>query len=200
MGLGAATAGVSAGLGLVSGGMKFFESRKMQRKAEEAIGRFQWQELENPFKNLQVSTLGSDLRREEAARTTSTLTNAIQNSGARGIIGGLGNVQNQNNLVNREIAANLDEQQKQIDYSAAQQDVRNQDTIERRQAEELQGYGQQLDYARDMKYDGISNAVNAIGAIGQIGKGGGKGSKKGSKLFSGDGDSSSTAEKPAYLK
>ena len=60
--LGIASGAVSA----VSGAAKFFEGRRMQRRAEEALANFEWQNLENPYEALQVSTLGADLQREEA--------------------------------------------------------------------------------------------------------------------------------------
>ena len=67
-----------------------------------------------------------------------------------------------NNDVSREIGADLDRQQKQIDYSAAGQEVQNQNMREERQANELQGYGQMMNVGMGMKYGGLSNIYNSF--------------------------------------
>ena len=156
--LGIASGAVSA----VSGAAKFFEGRRMQRRAEEALANFEWQNLENPYEALQVSTLGADLQREEAGRFTSTAVDALQQAGTRGLVGGLGRVQQQNTLMNRQIGADLDMQQREIDKMAAGQDVRNQEMFEQRQREELQGLGKQMDTGIDMKYGAAGDIASGL--------------------------------------
>lgn len=159
---------VSAGIGAAGGVAKFFEGRKMQRRAQKMIENFEWKELRNPYKDLQVSTMGADLQREEAARMSATNVDALRSGGNRALIGGLGRVQAQNNLVNRQIAADLDQQQKQIDYAAAQDDTMIRAMHEKRQADELQGYGQMMNVGLGMKYQGVGDVMNAAGMIGQM--------------------------------
>jgi hypothetical protein len=167
-----ATAAVAIGgaAGLAGGASKFFEGRRMQKKAEKAIENFKWQELKNPYKDLQVSTLGADLQREEAARTLATSVDAIRGGGSRAIVGGLARAQQQQNLVSRQVAAGLDEQQKQIDYAGAQDDTRIRDMVEQRQSSELQGYGQMMNVGMGMKYGGISDITNTAFAASQFGQ------------------------------
>ena len=155
---------ITGALGFAGGAAKFFQGRKMQKDAEKFIKNFQWQDLENPYETLSVSTLGADLRREEAGRMSATSIDALQSGGTRALVGGIGKVQANNNITNREIAANLDEQQKRIDYAKAGQDVVNQNMIESRQANELAGYGQMMNVGMGMKYGGITDAINGIGA------------------------------------
>lgn len=153
-------------IGLAGGAAKFFEGRKTQRQAQELIDNFEWQDLENAYTNKQVSTLGSDLMREENARAMSTATGALREGGSRALIGGLGKVVSQSNTMNREIAANLDEQQKALDLAAAEDDVRIRSMVEERQANELAGYGEMLQQGRSMKNAGFSEGLNAIGTLG----------------------------------
>jgi hypothetical protein len=153
----------TAAVGVIGGAAKFFEGRKMQQKAEAFIDNFEPQVLQNAYDDLQVSTIGADMRREEAARTTATSVDALRAGGTRALVGGLGRVQQNNNLVNQQISANLDEQQKKIDYAAAQQDMMNQGIIEQRQNAELAGYGQMMNVGMGMKYQGIDNLVNTVG-------------------------------------
>lgn len=153
-------------IGLVGGAAKFFEGRKMQRQAQQLIDNFEWQDLENAYTNKQVSTLGSDLMREENSRAMATATGALREGGSRALIGGLGKVVSQSNTMNRQIAANLDEQQKALDLAAAADDVRIRSMVEERQANELAGYGEMLQQGRSMKNAGFSEGLNAIGGIG----------------------------------
>lgn len=155
-------ASIGNAVGAAGGVMKYFEGRKMQKKAQEAIDNFEWQELNNPYDDLQVSTLGAELRQEQANITTAGNVEALRSGGNRALIGGLGRVQAQNNDVSRQIAANLDEQQKTIDYAGAQDDVKRRDMIESRQANELAGYGQMMNVGMGMKYGGIAD-VQATG-------------------------------------
>ena len=153
-------------IGLVGGAAKFFEGRKMQRQAQQLIDNFEWQDLENAYTNKQVSTLGSDLMREENSRAMATATGALREGGSRALIGGLGKVVSQSNTMNRQIAANLDEQQKALDLAAAADDVRIRSMVEERQANELAGYGEMLQQGRSMKNAGFSEGLNAIGTLG----------------------------------
>lgn len=133
------------------------EGKKMQDEAQAAIDAFEWQELTNPYNDLQVSTMGSDLMREENARNSATYVDAARGSGTRGLMGALPKIQAQTNYLNAQQAAQLDQQQKNIDFAAAGQDVNNQLMEERRQADELAGYGQKLNVGMGMKYKAYSD-------------------------------------------
>lgn len=159
----AISTGVAA-IGAAGSIAKFFEGADMQRNAQKYINDFKWQDLSNPYQNLQVSTLGSDLQKEQSNLAASQDVNALQQGGTRALVGGLGRVEAQRNLTNRTIASNLDEQQKAIDRMKAQQDVANQQMIENRQANELQGYGQMMNVGLGMKYQGINDLANVAGA------------------------------------
>lgn len=155
--------GAQATTGIAGGISKFFEGRKMQKWAQDKIEHFQWQDLENVYKNNQVSTLGADLQREENARTSSTAVDALREGGNRALVGGLGRIVANNNMVNRQIGANLDEQQKAIDMAKSSDDARIRDMVETRQSNELQGYGQMMNVGMGMKYGGIGDVVNGLG-------------------------------------
>lgn len=157
----------TAAVGVAGGVAKFFEGRSMQRKAQSLIDNFEWQDLTNPYENQQVSTLGSDLRTEQANITTATNVEALRSGGNRAIVGGLGRVQAQNNTLNRDIASDLDKQQKQIDFAKSGQDVRNQSMIEKRQGDELAGYGQMLGMGQQMKFGGMTDILNTAGYVAQ---------------------------------
>lgn len=154
-------------VGAVGGYMKYKEGKKMQKEAQKKIDNFKWRDLNNPFRTTQVSTLGSDLQREENARTNATVMQGLRGAGTRGILGGAGAVVEGSNDVNRRIAANLDEQQKNLDVMAAQDDVNIRNMWENRQSNELAGYGQMLNIGRADKYGGMADMMNAGQAQGQ---------------------------------
>lgn len=167
----------TAAVGIAGGVSKFFEGQSMQRKAQELINNFEWQDLQNPYENQQVSTLGSDLQTEQANIATAGNVEALRGGGNRALVGGLGRVQAQSNDLNRQIAANLDQQQKQIDFAKSGQDVRNQDIMEKRQGDELAGYGAMLGAGQQAKFGGMTDILNTAGFAAQTGFG--KGIDKG---------------------
>ena len=84
-----ATGAIGAGTGLA----KFFEGRSMQKRAQSNIDSFKWDDLTNPYKGMQVSTLGADLQTEQANINTATSTEAMRAGGTRALVGGLGRQQ-----------------------------------------------------------------------------------------------------------
>lgn len=148
-------------VGAAGGIGKYFEGRKMQKEAQRFIDSFKWQELKNVYENRQVSTLGADYQSEELARMSGTSVDALRQSGTRGIVGGLGRVEQQNRDLNRQIATDLDQQQQQINWAISQDNAQLRAMNEQRQADELAGYGQMMNTGMGMKYGGISDVVNA---------------------------------------
>lgn len=160
-------AGATAAIGLGTSVAKFFGGRKMEREAQKHIDNFRWQDLDNVMEDVQISTRGADLRREELGRSTATAIDALSKGGARTLAAGIGRVQENNTRVAREIGANLDEQQKQLDYAVAQDNARIQQMTERRQANELAGYGQMLNTGMGMKWGAMGDLLNTAGYISQ---------------------------------
>lgn len=166
-----ATAVLAAGslaMGVAGGISKQKQGRAMQQEAQKKIDAFKWQDLANPYKTMQVSTLGADLRREQAATTEAGMVDALQTAGNRAIAGNIGKVQANSNTLNREIAVDLDQQQKDIDRAAAVDDVNIRNTMEQRQGNELAGYGQMLNTGIQTKQQGWNDIVNGVGAASQL--------------------------------
>jgi hypothetical protein len=158
-----ATGAVGTGVGVA----KFFEGRSMQKEGERFIENFEWNDLENPYEDLSVSTLGAEMVNEQTNIGSASAVEALRQGGTRGIIGGLGRVEANRNNINTQTAANLDGQQKVLDRDKAQQEVLNQNMIEKRQTDELAGYGQMVNVGMGLKNQGLSDVVNGIGSISQ---------------------------------
>jgi hypothetical protein len=152
------------GVAAVGAGMSYFQGKKMEKDAKDKIMSYQRQALTNVNKDRSVSTLGADLQTEELNKNTATATEALRGAGTRGILGGMGQITENTNEVNRRVAADLDMQQKQIDESVAEDDARIRGMVEERQNAELSGYSNMMNVGMGMKYQGINQFVNTLGA------------------------------------
>jgi hypothetical protein len=157
-----------AATGALASGIQAISGAKQRRDAKNALENYQRQELENVAEGLQVSTLGADLQREEQARLASSQVGALQGAGARGLLGGLGRVEAGNQMMNREIAANLDAQQKQIDQMYAQDEANIRGMQEQREVSDIAGLSSQYNAGNAMMWQGIGgiaqSGMSALGA------------------------------------
>jgi hypothetical protein len=157
-----------AATGALASGIQAISGAKQRRDAKNALENYQRQNLENVAEGLQVSTLGADLQREEQARLASSQVGALQGAGARGLLGGLGRVEAGNQMMNREIAANLDAQQKQIDQMYAQDQANIRGMQEQREVSDIAGLSSQYNAGNAMLWQGIGgiaqSGMSALGA------------------------------------
>ena len=167
----AATSIAMAGVGLLGSGYQAIKGAKDARDAKNALDNYKRQELNNVAEGLQVSTLGADLQREEQARLASTQVDALQGAGVRGVIGGLGRVEAGNQMMNRQIAADLDAQQKQIDQMRAQDEASIRGMQEQREVNDIAGLSSQYNAGNQMMWQGIGGvAQGAMAGLGALGK------------------------------
>ena len=113
-------AGGQALLGAGIGLSQMISGAKEKNQAADALENYKRQQLKNVQENRTVSTLGSDLQREEQSRLAASQVAALQGGGTRALVGGLGRVETGNQRVNQQIGADLDMQQKEIDAAIAQ--------------------------------------------------------------------------------
>ena len=156
------SAALSAGTGLAG----YLSHGKQARKYQEQIENYERQKLLNPYAGLQVSTLGADRQREDLSRTMTTYGNLASLSGTRGIASLLPNLTQTQNDQTAKIAANLDEQQKQIDQLKAQGEMQVQAMTEQRENNDLLGLGQAYQTSRAQQQQGINQTVQSVGSLG----------------------------------
>lgn len=167
---------VSGGLGLIGGIYQSIQGAKEMREAKDALENYKRQELTNVAKGLQVSTLGSDLQRQEQSRLASGQIQALQGAGTRGLIGGLGRVEAGNQRVMAQTGADLDMQQKQIDQIQAEDDARIRSMQENREIGDLSALSSQVQSGKQDMYGGFGNIIQGTGMLGgALGKMGGGG-------------------------
>ena len=158
-------AGIAGGMSVVGGAYNMIQGSKQRKDAKNALDNYKRQELKNVAEDLQVSTLGADRQREEQARLSATQIDALQGAGTRGIIGGLGRVEAGNKAVNADIAANLDEQQKQIDAMKAEDDARIRGIQENREIGDINALSSQYNAGNEGFKQGIGQVIGGAGAI-----------------------------------
>ena len=163
--MGVAT-GLSAGLGIVGGISNMIQGAKEQREAKDALNSYQRQELNNVANGLQVSTLGSDLQRQEQARLASGQIGALQEAGTRGLIGGLGRVEAGNNRVMAQTGADLDMQQKQIDQMRAEDQARIRGMQENREQNDINALSSQYQSGKQDQNMAYGNIIQGTGMLG----------------------------------
>ena len=166
MAVGTAIALGSAVLGAGTGIAGAISQGKQAKNYQKQIENYKRQTLVNPYADLQVSTLGADRQREDLARTMTTYGNLAALSGTRGIASLLPNLTQTQNDQSAKIAANLDEQQKQIDQLKAQGEMQVQGMTEQRENNDLQGLGQAYQTARAQQQNSWNQVAQGVGTLG----------------------------------
>lgn len=153
----AVPASITGGIGIAQA----IGAGKEAKRAKEAIDNYQRQTLTNPYGGLQVSTLGADRMREDLARTVATMTEQAALGGIKGVASLAPNIVQQQNAQEAQIAANLDEQEKQRQQMIAQGNAMVQQMTEQRENNDLLGLGQQLSVAQQNQANGINTLAQA---------------------------------------
>lgn len=156
----AATATALLGGGLAA--FQAFQGVSDSNKAENALNRYKRQDLENnnPYKGLQISTVGSDLMREENQRTSANTVDALRNMGTRGASMAQGVVA-ANNVASKEGRTYLDGQVKERDYAIAGDDVNTRNMMEQRENADLAGLGNAMQVGDQNAWSGFRGIANA---------------------------------------
>lgn len=151
----------SAALGVGMSAYQLYQGAKDKSDAQDALNNYNRQDLVNPFENVAVSTVGSDLIREEAGRTSSTIVDSLQKAGSRAILSGIPKVQAGTNAMNKEGQAYLDEQVMNREYAIAKDDTNIRSMQEARENADLAGIGNQLEVGRQDMWSGIRGLASS---------------------------------------
>lgn len=154
-----------AALGVAAAGASIYQGEQQKKKAKAELNAYERQELNNAFENVEISTVGTDLMREEAQRTTANIVDALQGGGSRGLAL-LPAVQANTNQVNRQIQKDIDDQIIQRDYAIAGEDSRIMGIKEQRDNQNIAALGSQYMAGEQNMWNGINGAVVAAGSLG----------------------------------
>jgi len=157
-----ATAAIGTGLSIY----QTIQAAKEKDAAKRALDNYERQQLDNVYKDVTVSTLGADRQREEQSRLAASQVQALQGAGTRGLVGGLGRVEVGNQNVNQQIAADLDQQQKQIDFATAGDQARIRGMQEERENADIAALSSQYMAGKQDENTGMGNTLMGVGMLG----------------------------------
>jgi hypothetical protein len=124
-------------------------------RARKALENFQRQELRNVTEGMRISTLGAELQTQEAQRRFATSVDALRAGGVRGLVGGLGAVEQQQQAAQQQIAAGLDVQQQRIEQIRAQDEANVRAMQEQRESSQIAGLGAEMAAGRQQVQAGL---------------------------------------------
>lgn len=156
---------VSGILGTGLGVYQAIQGSKDKKRAERALNDYERQSLDNAFENIQVSTVGSDLMREESGRTTSNLVDATRNAGLRGILGGIPKIQAGNNSANQEARKYLDDQVNQRQYAIAEDNVKIRGIKENRDNANIAALSSEVNAGKQDIWNGMIGAYKGVSSL-----------------------------------
>lgn len=158
----AITSAVVGGIGAATSIYQIAQGAKDKRESKEALANYERQELNNVYKDSQLSTVGSDLMKERSDLGMASMTDMARTGGTRGIMGALPRIQSQLNSTNREARKYLDDQDMKRQYSIANDELRIQQVNEARQNSEISGLGQQMNVGNQTMWNGINGLGNSV--------------------------------------
>ena len=177
MAIGTATA-IALGVSAAASTAQAVSGAARASKAKKALENFQRQELKNVTEGMRVSTLGAELQTQEAQRRFATGVEALRSGGVRGVVGGLGTMEQQQQQMQRQISADLDQQQQQIEQLAAQDEANIRAMQEQRDSSQIAGLGSEIAAGRQavnagltgLAQTGLSLATMGLDGAGAAGK------------------------------
>lgn len=157
---------ISVGVAAVGTTMSVIEkskAEKQKKKIANEIANQKGNDLNNIADGLQVSTRSADLQREETARQSATSLDALSGAGTRALGVGVGRIAAVNADTNARIGADLDEQQKNIDFFRAQDKGNIRLTKEQRANANLAALSSQYNAASQNGTQATANIIQGLG-------------------------------------
>jgi hypothetical protein len=164
---------------MVMGGIQSAKASKEKKRIAKEAAAMKDPALTNVADGMQVSMRGADLKTEQQARLAANQVGALSEGGTRSLMGGIGRVTAGNQSVNDGIAANIDEQETNIQNIRAQDEGRIQGAKEQRQQGKLAALSSQYNAASDAGAQGMGQMIQGAGmAAGAASGGFGGGTRK----------------------
>lgn len=158
----------SAAIAVAGGAYQAISSAKKAKDAKDALNNMKIPTPTNIAEGLQVSMAGANLQKEVLGKQFATGVDALRSGGIRGVIGGLSGLNNEQKLATRQIGADLDMQQKQIDQIRAQDNQRIQGVQEQRYQNDVAALSSQYNAGQQGMMQGISGAAQGLASGAQM--------------------------------
>lgn len=152
----------SAVIGVGLSAYQIAQAEKAKKAARKGLNEYERQTLDNAFENVSISTLGSDLLKEEGQRSAAGYVDTLQNAGVRGVVGGIPKVVASLNNVNQDAAKMLDSQFINREYAIAGDNARIEGIRENRDMSNIAGLSSQLNAAKQDAMNGYMGMASSI--------------------------------------
>lgn len=162
-----AAAITSAAIGVAAAGYSIYQGESQKKKAKAELNSYERQELVNAAEQIEISTRGTDLMREESQRTVANMVDALQGGGGRMLAANLGQLQAGINQTNRQIQKDLDDQVMRREYAIADENARLRGIREERDMQNINALSSQYMAGEQNTLNGINGAIAATGSLGR---------------------------------
>ncbi len=167
--------GLLTGLAIAStaiAGATAVDGMVKSKKAEKALANLTVPELENPNRDISVSTVGSDLMKEEGQRQSANILGSLQYSDASNMFTALPRLASMNNQINQQASLQIDNQMQRREYAIAGYEERLNQVEENRYQGEVAGLGAMYNNGQQQMWNGIKGTISGAGSIGRAMDGG----------------------------
>ncbi len=158
----------SAAIAVAGGAYQAITSAKQAKEAKDALNNLKLPEPKNIADGMKVSTLGSELQKEQASKRFNTEVDALRSGGIRGVIGGLSSASERQKEIDRQLMADLDIKQERINEIRAQDEARIQGVYENRYQNDVSALSSQYNAGQQGMMQGISGAAQGIASGAQM--------------------------------
>lgn len=156
----AATTLIAGSSALLSGGMAV-KGALDKKKAQNELNNLEVPELDNAFENFEISTLGSDLIKEQSQLVSSNLIDVAQGGGMKGVMSAIPQIVALNNKANRKAQVYIDGQIMERNKLRANDDIRLRRMNERRYQNDVDGLGTAINVGEQNMWNGINNIISS---------------------------------------
>jgi hypothetical protein len=152
----------SAALGVGMAGYQIYQGSQQKKEGQRELSEYERQELDNAFKEISISTYGSDLLREENARTSAGLIDAARQGGSRSIIGAIPKVVGATNQINQQAAKLIDDQAINREYAIAGDNARIEGITENRDIQNINAIGSKIQAGNQDMWSGMMGVASSL--------------------------------------
>jgi len=178
-GLAIASTAIAAG-SAISGGIQ-------SANAQKALENLNTPKLENPNRDIRISTMGSDLINEQGERRTANVLDTLQGGSARNIFSALPQLMASGNDISERAALNIDNQMINRENKIASYEERLNVIEENRYQNEIAGLGSMYNNGQQQIWNGIKGTISGAGSLGRM--------TDGNKNLGGNSDFGGTVDK-----
>lgn len=157
----------TAAIGVASAGYSIYSGEKQKSDAKKAMENLEVPELENPYEDMRISTMGSDLLREEGQRRTATIIDGLRGGGARNMMSAIPSLVAMNNDINQKAKVDIDKQMLDRERMIAGYGEKQNQYEENRYQGALAGLGELYNAGDHKMWNGIRTGISSVGALGR---------------------------------